>query len=205
MLSIRDCLDYCDLTDEGGVVDCRARGHPGRRRRWLCGLVPDAGGVMALTHYMLDLIRRANTAGTCAGPSWRLRSASDSRGIIPAALILSSPGVSLLAGTSRGLPPCGVASRIVFRPPSPCGRVRAARRASGRSCLEARAAWVGTSQAAASLGVILARGMGLGFVVRVAIGLAVVERLHQLGGRVAQVQRHRARAVALATKARAAL
>ena len=45
--------------------------------------------------------------------------------------------------------------------------------------------------------VLLARGVGIGLVVRVAVALAVAERLHEPGRRIAQVQRHVERAVLL--------
>jgi hypothetical protein len=64
MLSIRDCLDYCDLTDEEvsliaeheDIPDCAAA-------QLCCGLVQTPEGVMALTHCMRDLIERANARG----------------------------------------------------------------------------------------------------------------------------------------------
>lgn len=64
MLSIRDCLDYCDLTEDEvsliaeheGITDCAAA-------QVACGLVQTPEGILLLTTFMLDLVERANEEG----------------------------------------------------------------------------------------------------------------------------------------------
>ncbi len=64
MLSIRDCLDYCDLTEEEVLLIAEHEDIPDAAAAQLCcGLVQTPEGVLALTHYMLELIERANACG----------------------------------------------------------------------------------------------------------------------------------------------
>jgi len=64
MLSIRDCLDYCDLTDEEVLLIAEHEDIPDAAAAQLCcGLVQTPEGVLALTHYMRELIERANACG----------------------------------------------------------------------------------------------------------------------------------------------
>ena len=64
MLSIRDCLDYCDLTEEEVSLIAEHEDIPdaAAAQVW-CGLVQTPEGVMVLTNFMLDLIERANACG----------------------------------------------------------------------------------------------------------------------------------------------
>jgi hypothetical protein len=64
MLSIRDCLDYCDLTEDEVSLFAEHTGIPeGAAAQMICGMVQTPEGVLVLTHYMLDLVERANAAG----------------------------------------------------------------------------------------------------------------------------------------------
>jgi hypothetical protein len=64
MLSIRDCLDYCDLTDDEVSLIAEHEGIPDvAAAQMACGLVQTREGVLMLTHYMLDLIERASERG----------------------------------------------------------------------------------------------------------------------------------------------
>lgn len=64
MLSIRDCLDYCDLTDDEVSLIAEHEGIPDvAAAQTACGLVQTPEGVLMLTHYMLDLIERASERG----------------------------------------------------------------------------------------------------------------------------------------------
>ncbi|NTV11598.1 MAG: hypothetical protein HGA47_12630 [Zoogloea sp.] len=67
MLSIKDCLDYCDLTNE--EVDILAE-HEDMTdvaaAQLACGLVQTQEGTLVLTHYMMDLIDRAERRGDLA-------------------------------------------------------------------------------------------------------------------------------------------
>lgn len=64
MLSIRDCLDYCDLTDDEvsliaeheAITDVAAA-------TMACGLVQTSEGTLLLTQYMEDLLERAQIEG----------------------------------------------------------------------------------------------------------------------------------------------
>lgn len=64
MLSIRDCLDYCDLTDDEvsliaeheDITDAAAA-------TMACGLVQTSAGTLLLTQYMEDLLERAQMEG----------------------------------------------------------------------------------------------------------------------------------------------
>ena len=64
MLSIRDCLDYCDLTDE--VVAIIAEHHDipeAAAAQIACGLVQTREGTLMLTQFMLDLVDHAEERG----------------------------------------------------------------------------------------------------------------------------------------------
>jgi hypothetical protein len=64
MLSIRDCLDYCDLTDDEVALIAEHEGLPdAAAAQIVCGLVQTPEGVLMLTHVMLDLVERANECG----------------------------------------------------------------------------------------------------------------------------------------------
>ncbi|PTD97250.1 hypothetical protein [Pseudothauera lacus] len=64
MLSIRDCLDYCDLTEEEVALIAEHEGIPDAAAAQVaCGLVQTPEGVLLLTHYMLDLVERAAERG----------------------------------------------------------------------------------------------------------------------------------------------
>lgn len=64
MLSIRDCLDYCDLTDEEIALIAEHEGIPDIAAAQIaCGLVQTPEGVRLLTTIMLDLIDRAVERG----------------------------------------------------------------------------------------------------------------------------------------------
>ncbi len=64
MLSMRDCLDYCDLTDDEvsliaehqDITDVAAA-------TMACGLVQTSEGTLLLTQYMEDLLERAQVEG----------------------------------------------------------------------------------------------------------------------------------------------
>jgi len=64
MLSIRDCLDYCDLTDDEVALIAEHEGIPdGAAAQIVCGMVQTPEGVLVLTGYMQDLIDRATERG----------------------------------------------------------------------------------------------------------------------------------------------
>ncbi len=64
MLSIRDCLDYCDLTDDEVALIAEHEDIPDVAAAHIaCGLVQTPEGVLLLTHFMLDLVERANERG----------------------------------------------------------------------------------------------------------------------------------------------
>lgn len=64
MLSIRDCLDYCDLTEDEVLLFAEHTGIPeGAAAQMICGMVQTPEGVLVLTKYMLDLVERATAAG----------------------------------------------------------------------------------------------------------------------------------------------
>jgi hypothetical protein len=83
----------------------------------------------------------------------------------------------------------------------PACRVRAGAPASRRSCASSHApnrfVPVGLRHALGQ--VVFAGCIAVGLVMRVAVGLAVAEFLHQLGRRIAQMERHRTRDPSLAT------
>lgn len=64
MLSIRDCLDYCDLTEDEVALIAEHEGIPDSAAAQVaCGLVQTPEGVVLLTRYMLDLIEKADARG----------------------------------------------------------------------------------------------------------------------------------------------
>lgn len=64
MLSIRDCLDYCDLTDDEVSLIAEHEDIPDVAAAQIaCGLVQTAEGVLILTQYMTDILERAETRG----------------------------------------------------------------------------------------------------------------------------------------------
>jgi len=64
MLSIRDCLDYCDLTDDEVALIAEHECIPdAAAAQVVCGLVQTPEGVLMLTNFMLDLVERANERG----------------------------------------------------------------------------------------------------------------------------------------------
>ncbi|NLF53250.1 MAG: hypothetical protein GX576_02355 [Thauera phenolivorans] len=66
MLSMRDCLDYCDLTDDEVALIAEHEDIPDASAAQLaCGLVQTPEGVLVLTHCMLDLVERADRDGDC--------------------------------------------------------------------------------------------------------------------------------------------
>lgn len=64
MLSIRDCLDYCDLTDDEVALIAEHEDIPDAAAAQLvCGLVQTPEGVVLLTRYMQELVDRAYQRG----------------------------------------------------------------------------------------------------------------------------------------------
>lgn len=64
MLSIRDCLDYCDLTDDEIELIAEHEDIPDvAAAQLVCGLVQTPEGVLILTRCMQELIERANRRG----------------------------------------------------------------------------------------------------------------------------------------------
>lgn len=64
MLSIKDCLDYCDVTDDEVALFAQHEGIPdAAAAQVVCGMVQTPEGVLMLTHYMQDLIDRATEKG----------------------------------------------------------------------------------------------------------------------------------------------
>lgn len=64
MLSIRDCLDYCDLTeDEVSLIAEHENVCDAAAAQIACGLVQTPEGVVLLTSFMEDLIDKATRAG----------------------------------------------------------------------------------------------------------------------------------------------
>lgn len=64
MLSMRDCLDYCDLTEDEIELIAEHEGIPdSAAAQVVCGLVQTPEGVLIITRYMQDLIERANERG----------------------------------------------------------------------------------------------------------------------------------------------
>lgn len=64
MLSIRDCLDYCDITDDEVALVAEHEGIPdAAAAQVVCGLVQTPEGVLLLTNFMLELVERASVRG----------------------------------------------------------------------------------------------------------------------------------------------
>lgn len=64
MLSIRDCLDYCDLTEDEVALIAEHEGIPdAAAAQVVCGMVQTPEGVVLLTQSMLDLIEEADARG----------------------------------------------------------------------------------------------------------------------------------------------
>ncbi|MDR0565215.1 MAG: hypothetical protein LBG78_09825 [Azoarcus sp.] len=64
MLSMRDCLDYCDLTDEEVSLIAEFEGIPDvMAGQVLCGLVQTDEGVQLLARWLQELIDYADAAG----------------------------------------------------------------------------------------------------------------------------------------------
>ena len=64
MLSIRDCLDYCDLTDEDVAIIAEHHDIPDAAAAQIaCGLVQTREGTLMLTQFMLDLVDAAEERG----------------------------------------------------------------------------------------------------------------------------------------------
>ncbi|MCL2656872.1 MAG: hypothetical protein FWD62_05515 [Betaproteobacteria bacterium] len=64
MLSLRDCLDYCDLTEEDvEVVAEHEHLPPAMAAHIVCGLSQTSGGLVVLDYLMLDAIQQARSAG----------------------------------------------------------------------------------------------------------------------------------------------
>lgn len=74
MLSIRDCLDYCDLTDEEIELIAEHEDIPdAAAAQFVCGMVQTPEGIFALTGYMQDLVERANSRGDRQKAEWANR------------------------------------------------------------------------------------------------------------------------------------
>lgn len=64
MLSIRDCLDYCDLTDDEVELIAEHEAIPDVAAAQIaCGLVQTTEGVLILTRFMTDMLERAQVRG----------------------------------------------------------------------------------------------------------------------------------------------
>ncbi|WP_341678235.1 hypothetical protein [Niveibacterium sp. SC-1] len=64
MLSLRDCLDYCDLTeDDVSLLAEHEHLPPEMAAHIACALAQTRDGVQILSHIMQDLIERAERAG----------------------------------------------------------------------------------------------------------------------------------------------
>lgn len=64
MLSIKDCLDYCDLTEDEVSLLAEHENIPDAAAAQIaCGLVQSDQGVSVLTRYLLDMAERASAGG----------------------------------------------------------------------------------------------------------------------------------------------
>ncbi|MDR1661370.1 MAG: hypothetical protein LBR95_02925 [Azoarcus sp.] len=64
MLSMRDCLDYCDLTDDEVTLIAEFEGIPDvTAAQVLCGLVQTDEGVQLLARWLRELVEYASAAG----------------------------------------------------------------------------------------------------------------------------------------------
>lgn len=67
MLSLQDCLDYCDLTDDDVDLLAEHEHLPHDVAAHIaCGLVQTPAGVVLIDHVMEDMIERAQTHGQLA-------------------------------------------------------------------------------------------------------------------------------------------
>lgn len=67
MLSIKDCLDYCDLTEEEIELIAEHDDIPDLAAAHMaCGLVQTPEGVLLLTQYLQELAERAISRGDSA-------------------------------------------------------------------------------------------------------------------------------------------
>ncbi|MBS0344917.1 MAG: hypothetical protein JSR69_00520 [Proteobacteria bacterium] len=77
MLSIRDCLDYCDLTDEDVAIIAEHHDIPEVAAAQIaCGLVQTPEGTLMLTQFMRDLVDEAEESGD-RSRAQRFRAARD--------------------------------------------------------------------------------------------------------------------------------
>lgn len=64
MLSLRDCLDYCDLTDDEVELFAEHEHLPREIAATLaCGLVQTKDGVIAIDHCLTDMLEHAMRCG----------------------------------------------------------------------------------------------------------------------------------------------
>lgn len=64
MLSLRDCLDYCDLTDDDVALIAHHASIPEvAAAQMLCGMVQTPEGVLVLNRYLEELEAQAAQAG----------------------------------------------------------------------------------------------------------------------------------------------
>ncbi|MCB1889034.1 MAG: hypothetical protein KDH20_15610 [Rhodocyclaceae bacterium] len=64
MLSIRDCLDYCDLTDDEVALIAEHEAIPDAAAAHIaCGLVQTPEGVLILSQFMAEMLHRAESRG----------------------------------------------------------------------------------------------------------------------------------------------
>jgi hypothetical protein len=64
MLSIRDCLDYCDLTDDEVALIAEHERIPNiAAAHIVCGMVQTVEGLALLGRYLEDLVERATRSG----------------------------------------------------------------------------------------------------------------------------------------------
>lgn len=67
MLSLRDCLDYCDLTEEDVDLLAEHEHLPHDVAAHIaCGLVQTSSGVLLIDHLMEEMIDQARTCGQTA-------------------------------------------------------------------------------------------------------------------------------------------
>lgn len=64
MLSIKDCLDYCDLTDDDVTFFAEHQNVPNEvAAHLLCGMVQTADGIKKIARYMQQRIAQAQISG----------------------------------------------------------------------------------------------------------------------------------------------
>ena len=67
MLSMRDCLDYCNLTDDEVALIAEHEDIPDAAAATIaCGLVQTPEGVLLLTQYLSEALERAERSGDSA-------------------------------------------------------------------------------------------------------------------------------------------